>query len=141
MPLGSGPYRWKGDSVTQPRMLPLAAGAMQVGNVVHSHTSVRGDTAPALHPLVRRLLDELPAGQRERYAGWCAEAVLISDRLYEAEELGGTISAMAARSLLWGAKVRVVRVREDGDPRHGEVQPPCRSCTSLLDYFGIEVLL
>lgn len=121
-------------------MLPLTAGAMQVGNVVHSHTSVRDDNAPNLHPLVRRLLDELPTAQRERFAGWCAEAVLISDRLYEAEQVGGTLSAMAARSLLWGATVRIVRVREDGDPRHGEVQPPCRSCTSLLDYFGIEVL-
>jgi hypothetical protein len=121
-------------------MLPLAAGALQVDGIVYTHTSVRGDVAPELHPLVRRLLHELPAGQRERFMGWCAEPVLLSDRLYAAEQAGERLSPMAARSLLWGAKVRVVRVREAGDPRHGEAQPPCRSCSALLDYFAVEVL-
>ncbi|GAB1640894.1 hypothetical protein KRMM14A1259_13170 [Krasilnikovia sp. MM14-A1259] len=119
----------------------MAAGALLHEGVIHTHSSVRGDVAPELHPMIRRLLHELPADRRERYAGWCAEAVLISDRLYAAEQAaGGTLSATAARSLLWGARVRVVRVREDGDPRHGQTQPPCRSCGELLDYFGIEVL-
>lgn len=118
----------------------MAAGALLLEGVIHTHSSVRGDVAPDLHPMVRRLLDELPADRRERYAGWCAEAVLISDRLYAAEQAGATLSATAARSLLWGARIRVVRVREDGDPRHGQAQQPCRSCRELLDYFGIEVL-
>lgn len=121
-------------------MLPLAAGALQVDGIVYTHTSVRGDTAPELHPLIRRVLHELPAAQRERFMGWCAEPVLLSDRLYAAEQHGERLSPLAARSLLWGAKTRVVRVREEGDPRHGEVQPPCRSCTALLDYFAVEVL-
>lgn len=120
--------------------MPLSAGALLHEGAVHTHTSVRGDVAPELHPTVRRILRDLPAGRRERFAGWCAEAVLISDRLYAAEGATGTLSAAAARSLLWGARIRVVRVREDGDPRHGEPQPPCRSCGDLLDYFGIEVL-
>ena len=126
--------------MAQGRALPLAAGALLHEGMVHTHTSVRGDVAPDLHPLVRRILHDLPADRRERFAGWCAEVVLISDRLYAAEETAGTLSATAARSLLWGARIRVVRVREDGDPRHGESQPPCRSCGELLDYFGIEVL-
>jgi hypothetical protein len=126
--------------VTQVRTLPLAAGALQVDGTVHTHTSVRGDVAPELHPLIRRFLHELPPAERERFTGWCAEAVLVSDRLYAAEQSGDRLSATAARSLLWGARIRVVRVREDGDPRHGEPQAPCRSCASMLDHFGIAVL-
>jgi hypothetical protein len=121
-------------------MLPLAAGALQVDGTVYTHTSVRGDVAPELHPVIRRLLHELPASQRERFTGWCAEPVLLSDRLYEAGQTGERISTVTARSVLWGAKIRVVRIREAGDPRHGEAQQPCRSCTALLDYFAVEVI-
>ncbi len=121
-------------------MLPLAAGALQVDGTVYTHTSVRGDVAPELHPLIRRLLHDLPAAQRERFMGWCAEPVLLSDRLYAAGQTGERISAMTARSVLWGAKIRVVRIREAGDPRHGSAQRPCRSCTALLDYFAVEVV-
>ncbi|ABP52953.1 hypothetical protein Strop_0468 [Salinispora tropica CNB-440] len=123
-----------------PRMLPLTAGALLVNGTVHTHTSVRGDLAPNLHPVIRRFLDELPSGQRERFAGWCAEVVLLSDRLYEAEADGGSISPTQARSLLWGANVWVTRIREEGDPRDEEQQPPCRSCAALLDWLGVEGL-
>ncbi len=126
--------------MVQLRMLPLAAGALLVDGTVHTHTSVRGDVPPELHPVVRRFLHGLPTEQRERFADWCAEPVLISDRLYAAEAGGPPLEAARARSLLWGAKVRVTRVREEGDPRHGETQPPCRSCAALLDWFGIEAL-
>ncbi|SCL21601.1 YwqJ-like deaminase [Micromonospora nigra] len=122
------------------RMLPLTAGALLVDGTVHTHTSIRGDIAPDLHPVIRRFLHELPADQRERFAGWCAETVLLSDRLHAAEADGPPLTATRARALLWGAKVRVTRIREDGDPRHGEVQPPCRSCAALLDWFGVETL-
>lgn len=122
--------------------LPLAAGALLVEGVIHTHTSVRGDLAPELHPLVRRHLNKLPTSQRERFVGWCAEAVLLSDRLYEAERAGGGVplSPVRARAVLWGAKIRITRVREPGDPSHGQAQRPCRSCESLLDWFGVEVL-
>lgn len=123
------------------RMLPLVAGALLIGDTVHTHTSVRGDLAPELHPLIRRFLNELPTGQRERYAGWCAEPVLLSDRLYAAERDGGApLSPVRAREVLWGARLRLVRVREPGDPAHGTGQQPCRSCTALLDWFGVEAL-
>ncbi|MGW4497970.1 YwqJ-related putative deaminase [Micromonospora sp. NPDC004336] len=126
--------------MAEPRMLPLAAGGLLVDGTVHTHTSIRGDLAPDLHPMIRRFLHELPSGQRERFAGWCAESILLSDRLYAAEAGGEPLSPARARSLLWGAKVRVTRVREEGDPRHGEVQPPCRSCAALLDWLGVEAL-
>jgi hypothetical protein len=97
------------------RMLPLTAGALLVGGTLHQHTSVRGDTPPDLHPLVRRFLHELPVESRERYAGWCAEVVLVSDRLHEAERLAGSpLTAAAARAELWGARVSVCFIREDG---------------------------
>lgn len=124
----------------QERMLPLTAGAMLVGQTLHTHTSVRGDVAPNLHPILRRLIHELPVEQLERFAGWCAETVLISDRLYAAEELAGTLTAMQARSALWGSQLNVVHILQDDDPRHGENVSPCRTCQALLDHFGMEVI-
>lgn len=126
--------------MTAPRMLPTTAGALLVDGTIYRHSAVRGDVAPDLHPLVRRFLHELPTVQRERYAGWCAEAVLVSDRLYAAEGgRPGSLSAAQARAALWGARLTVVRVREPGDPDHGGESPPCRSCAALLDWCGIEV--
>src|SRR5262245_16932233 len=121
------------------RTLPTTAGALLVDGVIHRHTAVRGDIAPDLHPLVRRFLHQLPTGQRERYAGWCAEAVLVSDRLYAIERAqGSSLSASHARAALWGARLTVVRVREQGDPLHGTAHPPCRSCAALRTWAGVE---
>jgi len=118
---------------------PATAGALLVGGTVHTHTSIKGDQPPRLHPLVERFVENLPVEQRERYAGRCAEAVLVSDRLYEAERgRAAELTAGEARAALWGARVTVTRVREPGDPLHGTYQPPCRSCAPLLEWFGIE---
>ncbi|TQS43832.1 hypothetical protein FL583_17560 [Cryptosporangium phraense] len=117
-----------------PRPLPMTAGALIVGGLVHSHTSIRGDQPPNLHPVVREILDGLPASQRERFTGWCAEVVLISDRLHEA---GPGITFEEAREVLSGGQIHISRIREDGDPTHGQFQPPCRSCSVLLERFGI----
>jgi hypothetical protein len=118
---------------------PATAGALLVSGAVHTHTSIKGDQPPRLHPLVERFLTNLPVEQRERYAGRCAEAVLISDRLYEAESGRATeLTAGEARAALWGARITATRIREPGDPLHGTYQPPCRSCAPLLDWFGIE---
>lgn len=122
-------------------MLPLAAAALLVDGQVHTHTSVRGDLAPRLHPLVRRLLQELPVDQRERFAGWCAEPVLISDRLYAAQQPSDVdLAPAAARAALWGARLRLTLIREPDDPAHGRAIPPCRSCRQILDWFGVEVI-
>ncbi|MFG1920465.1 YwqJ-related putative deaminase [Cryptosporangium sp. NPDC048952] len=121
-----------------PRPLPMTAGALIVGGMVHSHTSIRGDVAPNLHPIVARILDELPTAQRERYAGWCAEVALISDRLHDADkEAGRPVTLDEAKAALDGGQIHISRIREDGDPTHGRFQPPCRSCTVLLSEFGV----
>jgi len=121
-----------------PRPLPMTAGALIVGGMVHSHTSIRGDVPPNLHPIVAQLLDGLPTERRERYTGWCAEVALISDRLHEAdEEAGRPVTDEEAREKLSGGQIHISRIREDGDPTHGRFQPPCRSCTILLEEFGI----
>ena len=121
-----------------PRPLPMTAGALIVGGTVHSHTSMRGDNPPNLHPIVVGILDGLPAEKRERYTGWCAEVALISDRLHGAEkDAGRPITANEAKAALQGGQIHISRIREDGDPTHGDFQPPCRSCTVLLEEFGI----
>jgi hypothetical protein len=123
------------------RRLPLTAAALLVGEAIYQHTSIRGDTAPDLHPLVRRFLHELPIESRERYVGWCAETVIVSDRLYAAERLAGrSLTATAARAELWGARMSVCLIREEGDPAHGRTTPPCRSCAALLEWLGVEVI-
>ncbi|WP_432985993.1 YwqJ-related putative deaminase [Dactylosporangium sp. CA-233914] len=126
---------------TTGRRLPLTAGALLVGDTVHQHTSVRGDTPPELHALIRRFLHELPGESRERYAGYCAEAILISDRLHEAERRfgGAPLTPSAARAELWGARLSLVHIREKGDPMHGRPAHPCRTCTALLEWLGVEV--
>ncbi|MFY1696749.1 YwqJ-related putative deaminase [Solwaraspora sp. WMMA2101] len=128
--------------MAQVRMLPLAAAALLVDGQVHTHTSVRGDVAPQLHPLIRRLLHEVPVAQRERFAGWCAEPVLLSDRLYAVAQRTGQaeLSPAAARAALWGARLRLTLVREPDDPAHGTAVAPCRTCQYLLDWAGVEVL-
>ncbi len=115
---------------------PSVAAALLAGGAVHTHTSVKGDVEPALHPLVARFVEDLLAEQRERFTGRCAELVLVSDRLYAASP--GELTAGEARAALWGARITATRIREHGDPAHGTVQPPCRSCAALLDWFGIE---
>lgn len=121
-----------------PRPLPMTAGALIVGGMVYSHTSMRGDVRPDVHPLVAGVLDGLPIEQRERFAGWCAEVALISDRLHEAEkEAGRPITTDEAHDTLRGGQIHISRIREEGDPTHGSFQPPCRSCAVLLDEFGI----
>lgn len=131
----------EGGTVAQHRMVPLTAGAILVDGIVYTHTSVRGNRDPDLHPLVRRFLQELPAPARERFLGRCVEPVLVSDRLYAAEAAGSPpLTPARARAALWGAKMRITRVREPDDPCHGQVQQPCRSCAALLDWIGVEVL-
>jgi hypothetical protein len=118
---------------------PATSGALLLGDTVYTHTSVKGDLAPTLHPLVAGYLGELPANSRERYAGRCAEAVLVSDRLYEAEaSAGAPLTPNQGRAAVWGGRIVVTRVREAGDPEHGTVEAPCRSCALLLRWFGIE---
>jgi hypothetical protein len=130
--------------VTELRAYPATAGALLVNGQLHTHSSVRGDLRPELHPMIHRALLTLPIAHRERYLGWCAEPVLLSDRLFTAAAdlpPGADLTPAQARAALRGARITVVRVREPGDPAHGTPQPPCRSCAVLLELFGVEVVM
>lgn len=125
------------------RAYPATAAALLVGGQVYTHTSVRGDMPPELHPMIRRVLATLPVSRRERYVGWCAEPVLLSDQLFAAgADLppGVDLTPAQAQAALRGARIVVTRVREHGDPTHGAPQPPCRSCAVLLELFGVEAV-
>jgi hypothetical protein len=130
--------------VAETRAYPATAGALLVRGQIHTHSSVRGDLGPELHPMIHRALLTLPIARRERFLGWCAEPVLLSDRLFAAAAdlpSGADLTPPQARAALRDARITVVRVREPGDPAHGTPQPPCRSCSVLLDLFGVEVVL
>lgn len=130
--------------VTETRAYPATAGALLVNGQIHTHSSVRGDIRPELHPMIHRALLTLPISRRVRFLGWCAEPVLLSDRLFAAAAdlpPGADLTPPQARAALRGARITVVRVREPGDPTHGTPQPPCRSCSVLLELFGVEVVM
>jgi hypothetical protein len=127
--------------VSELRAYPATAAALLVDGKVYTHSSVRGDLPPELHPMIRRVLATLPVSRRERFAGWCAEPVLLSDQLFAAgADLppGVDLTPAQAQAALRGSRIVVTRVREHGDPTHGTPQPPCRSCAVLLELFGVE---
>lgn len=124
-------------------ILPAVAAALSIRDEVLTCTAAKGEQAPELHPIVRDFLDALPAGQRERFTGRCAETVLLSRHLTAVEAGRGKrasrrpLTQGEARKALRGAKVTARRIREDGDPTHGAYVPPCRSCAPLLAHFGV----
>ncbi|MEV8018295.1 YwqJ-related putative deaminase [Streptomyces sp. NPDC086554] len=152
---GSGDPRvgWSSTSAHAPILrqrrdgiLPTVAAALSVRGATLTCTAGRGEEPPALHPLVQDFLDTLTSGQRERFTGRCAEAILISRHLSAAD---GSRSKRAARKpmtngearkALKHAKLTTRRIREDGDPLHGGFARPCRSCTALTAHFGVRVV-
>lgn len=124
-------------------ILPAVAGALWVGGATLTGTGGRADTPPELHPLVGDFLDALPVEHRERHLGRCPEAVLLSRYLTAAEaerkgrKAGRAFTVPEARKALKQARLTARHVREDGDPRHGDYAPPCRSCARLLEHFGV----
>lgn len=129
--------------VPRDSILPAVAAALFVGKKVQTRAGAKGDTAPALHPLVHAFLTGLPAEARERWNGRCPEAELISAHLFEVEDRRTGRAAKKpftladARRALKGARITLRRIREEGDPAHGGYQPPCRSCAALLGHFGV----
>ncbi|MFD4632050.1 YwqJ-related putative deaminase [Streptomyces sp. NPDC058284] len=128
-------------------ILPTVAAALSVrGQTTLTCTAGRGEEPPALHPLVQDFLDALTSGQRERFTGRCAEAILISRHLTAADASRSKRAARKpmtngeARKALKHAKLTTRRIREDGDPLHGGFAPPCRSCTALTAHFGVRVV-
>ncbi|MET9545611.1 YwqJ-related putative deaminase [Streptomyces sp. NPDC006627] len=128
-------------------ILPTVAAALSVrGQTTLTCTAGRGEEPPALHPLVQDFLDTLTSGQRERFTGRCAEAILISRHLTAADASRSKRAARKpmtngeARKALKHARLTTRRIREDGDPLHGSFAPLCRSCTALTAHFGVRVV-
>ncbi|GGW42292.1 hypothetical protein GCM10010381_29170 [Streptomyces xantholiticus] len=119
------------------------AAALSVRGETLTCTAGKGDQPPSLHPLVQDFLDTLTSGQRERFTGRCPEAILLSRHLAAAETqrskraMRKPLTHGEARRALKHSKLTARRIREDGDPLHGSYAPPCRSCTAMLDHFGV----
>lgn len=131
-------------------ILPAVAAALSVRGETLTCTGSKGDRPPTQHPLVQDFLDALPAQERERHTGRCAETMLLSRFLTatEAARAGKRVARRAtakhrplthneAKRALKHAKLTARHIREDGDPLHGRYAPPCRSCTALLAHFGV----
>ncbi|MGV9879005.1 YwqJ-related putative deaminase [Streptomyces sp. NPDC003006] len=128
-------------------ILPTVAAALSArGQTTLTCTPSRGEEPPTLHPLVQDFLDALTSGQRERFTGRCAEAILVSRHLTAADASRSKRAARKpmtngeARKALKHAKLTTRRIREDGDPLHGSFAQPCRSCTALTAHFGVRVV-
>ncbi|WP_030216276.1 YwqJ-related putative deaminase [Streptomyces sp. NRRL WC-3626] len=127
-------------------ILPTIAAALSVRGATLTCTAARGDTPPALHPLVQDFLDTLTSDQRDRFTGRCAETILISRHLTTADEARSKRAARKpmtngeARKALKQAKLTTRRIREDGDPLHGAYAAPCRACTALTAHFGVRTV-
>ncbi|CAG7637196.1 YwqJ-related putative deaminase [Actinacidiphila bryophytorum] len=138
---GPPPLRHRRDGI-----LPAVAAALSIRDEVLTCTGAKGDQPPVLHPIVQDFLDALPAAQRERFTGRCAEPVLISRHLAAVETQRSKrasrrpLTQGEARKALRGAKLTARWIREDGDPAHGAYAPPCRSCTPLLAHFGVSAV-
>ncbi|MFG2970096.1 MULTISPECIES: YwqJ-related putative deaminase [unclassified Streptomyces] len=127
-------------------ILPTVAAALSVRGATLTGTAARGDQPPPLHPLVQEFLDTLPSGQRDRFTGRCAEAILISRHISAADgarskrALRKPMTNGEARRALKQAKLTARRIREDGDPLHGSFAAPCRACAALTAHFGVRVV-
>ncbi len=127
-------------------ILPTVAAALSVRGATLTGTAARGDTPPALHPLVQDFLDTLTSAQRDRFTGRCAETILISRHIAAADAARSKRAARRpmtngeARKALKHAKLTARRIREDGDPLHGSFATPCRACTALSAHFGVRIV-
>ncbi|MGW1199787.1 YwqJ-related putative deaminase [Streptomyces sp. NPDC002536] len=118
------------------------ASSLLIRDTIVSHTSLFGEGTPNLHPTVQAFFDALPADQRERFLGTCAESALISDQFWalDAEHADGRVTTMAeARPHFEGAVILSRKIRPNGDPEHGQITRPCRSCTALLEALGVGI--
>jgi YwqJ-like deaminase len=127
-------------------ILPATAAALSVRGATYTCTASKADQPPGLHPLVQEFLDALPLTQRERFTGRCPEALLLSQYLIGVDAgrskraARRPLSPGEARKALKHAKLTARRIREEGDPEHGSFAPPCRSCTAMLEHFGVRTV-
>ncbi|MGW1883292.1 YwqJ-related putative deaminase [Streptomyces sp. NPDC001970] len=127
-------------------ILPTVAAALSVRGETLTCTAGKADQPPVLHPLVQDYLDTLTSGQRERFTGRCAEAILLSRHLTSTDTARSKraqrkpLTHGEARRSLKHAKLTARRIREDGDPLHGSYAAPCRSCAAMLAHFGVRTV-
>ncbi|MFF3331509.1 YwqJ-related putative deaminase [Streptomyces sp. NPDC002888] len=127
-------------------ILPTVAAALSVRGATLTGTAARGDQPPTLHPLVQDFLDTLTSAQRDRFTGRCAETLLISRHIANADTARSRRATRRpmtngeARKALKQAKLTARRIREDGDPLHGNFATPCRACTALSAHFGVRIV-
>lgn len=123
-------------------LLPGTASSLLVQGQVFSHTNLTGDGEPNLHPAVREFFDRLPVENREPFLGYCAESALVSDQLWglDAGSPGTSLSLADAAPYFVGSAMVSKKVREHGDPEHGQSTAPCSACRKLLTELGIEFI-
>ncbi|WP_309051078.1 YwqJ-related putative deaminase [Streptomyces sp.] len=124
-------------------LVPGTAASLLLHGTITSHTNLTGDGEPRLHPAVREFFDQLPAGLREPFIGYCAESALVSDELFAFDRMRGdgrTADLDEAAPHFAGAAIVARKIRPHGDPEHGTEAEVCRSCTALLDRLGITIL-
>lgn len=88
------------------------------------------------HPLVKKILDEIPLKKQSPWHGECGEIENLTKILEEHPQVQ---TLEQARELFRGATSESMRVRPPGDPMHGSHQRPCGdTCKIVLKSFGIE---
>jgi RHS repeat-associated protein len=115
-------------NVTPKDMRPPTAAALETKNGdILTGTSHRGEGKPELHPDVQQTLDDIPANERapEYQHGKCAEPQIISDALNQGKDPSG-------------GKMSAVKVRPEGNPKHGTPIEACPSCKQLLKAYDIQ---
>ncbi|MFG1920462.1 YwqJ-related putative deaminase [Cryptosporangium sp. NPDC048952] len=103
--------------------------------------SLKGDTPPQHHPLVRDALQRLPLEFRERGRERCSEIIALSTALFaeDARRPRPTTLDEARKRVFRGAELVTYRVREPADPQDAVPGAPCMSCLAMLAYFGFDV--
>lgn len=125
------------------RNVPGVAASLLVQGTVVSQTNLTGDGSPELHPAVREFFDSLSPERREPFIGYCAESALVSDQLWRLDQERGdgrTTTLDEARPHFEGSAIMSRKIREHGDPEHGQPTPACRSCTALLERLSVQIL-
>ena len=132
---------------------PLATperGRGSAGALMMADGSVTADTTLreplGRHPVVTAVLGEVRAAlaQAGRAAGHgeCVELTLVSTRLYDIDQrwtAGGRPGDLRAFAIgaFRGAAIAARQIGAVNGRRHGDLQPPCRTCTPLLAALGI----
>ncbi|MBO0918189.1 SUKH-3 domain-containing protein, partial [Streptomyces laculatispora] len=121
--------------------LPRTVGTLVFAGRSYSRPVIDYSRSPHLHPVLQELFDSLWSDKRVPHAGRCVEAALVSDRMWAMQEHWGD----RRMDDFWvgeffesaATTITVTRAGRVDDPAHGTYEPPCASCTVMLDYFRI----